>query len=638
MGEINFVITGEAVAGPTGPAGPAGADSTVAGADGVDGTQGPTGAAGADGTQGPTGPAGQSITGPQGPAGVDSIVPGPQGIQGEAGADSTVAGADGVDGTQGPTGAAGADGTQGPTGPAGQSITGPQGQAGQSITGPQGIQGESITGPQGPQGIQGPAGPAGGGGGGGDGGNVINTYTKANLPETSTDGSQALITDGMSDNTWCMGYFYLGEWYRTFDNSVIEDETAPFITNIGYFPTPSDNTTPTISFDCNEVGYIESSLSFTSTTIITNGNNIITFNIPIGLYANQTITINDIQGNYTTVVIPEFQITTPPDLIPPVITVLNHIPTTGINTQPTMTFHSNEVGTIFSSLSIIYPSPPNIIVGNNTIQFDLSVGSYSGEAITIYDTNNNHTTITLQAFGITAESTSGYDTTALDSISINKLGWWSAYDTDDFNISGDVVLSWLDKTGNNNNLQQVDGKDTIRSSTEGEGVAFNGSSSLINDNFYITEGDPYTLVLVFEKASSASRSWLIDSRVIPPIGSSRNTVYSDSTGYITAERRRDAEPDYSFYTPTINANELGDKDILIINFNGATSRISQNGALTNGILGSGAMVGITVGSLSNGASGYGIDGKIYEIIYFDGIITTAETTIIEYYLTTKWDI
>jgi len=238
--------------------------------------------------------------------------------------------------------------------------------------------------------------------------------------------------------------------------------------------------------------------------------------------------------------------------------------------------------------------------------------------------------------GLRQNLTSGYDTTALDSISINKLGWWSAYDTDDFVLTGDVVMSWLDKTDNQNNLQQVENKDATRSSNDGEGVAFNRSSSLINDNFYITRGDPYTLVLVFEKESSASQSWLIDSRVIPPISSGRNTVYSDSTGYITAERRRDAEPNYSFYTTTSNANELGDKDILIINFNGTNSSISQNGVFTTGILGSGAMVGITVGSLWNPVPSYGLNGMIYEIIYFDGII--EDTTIIEDYLTTKWDI
>ena len=148
MGEINFVITGEAVAGPTGPAGPAGADSTVAGADGVDGTQGPAGADGADGI-------------------------------------------DGADGADGIDGADGADGT-----------------------------GIGIPGPQGPQGETGQHGHNGTDGG------AISTFTKATLPLNGTSGLQAFITDGTTADKPCIGYFYLGKWYRVFDNSLIKDNTA----------------------------------------------------------------------------------------------------------------------------------------------------------------------------------------------------------------------------------------------------------------------------------------------------------------------------------------------------------------------------------------------------------------------------
>ena len=154
---------------------------------------------------------------------------------------------------------------------------------------------------------------------------------------------------------------------------------------------------------------------------------------------------------------------------------------------------------------------------------------------------------------------------------------------------------------------------------------------------------PYTLVLVFEKESSASLSWLIDSIVVD---SGRNTVYSNSQGYITTHRRLgNQEPNYSFSIYTNNNSSTNVKDILTINFDGpndssisAHSNTQQNGVFTTGSLGTGEMDGITVGSLYNGASGYGIDGKIYEIIYFDGIINTVETTTIRDYLTTKWSI
>ena len=234
--------------------------------------------------------------------------------------------------------------------------------------------------------------------------------------------------------------------------------------------------------------------------------------------------------------------------------------------------------------------------------------------------------------------------TAVDSI--NKLGWWSAYDTDDFDVDeNNVVMEWLDKTTNHYNLQHVSGNDTTRSLIDGEGVAFNGSSSLINDDFNIGVGDSYTLVFVFKKDTYPSQSWLIDSR---DVSSGRNTVYSNSAGDITTHRRLGTgEDNYYFETDMdINANALGDKYILIIKFEEtdkrATSSISVHSNTEQTFetvsLGSGEMDGITIGGLYNASPNYGLNGMIYEIIYFDGIITDTETTTIRDYLTTKWEI
>ena len=54
---------------------------------------------------------------------------------------------------------------------------------------------------------------------------TINTYTKANLPLAATAGTNALVTDGTIGGTPTMSYFYNGVWYRTFDNSVITNQT-----------------------------------------------------------------------------------------------------------------------------------------------------------------------------------------------------------------------------------------------------------------------------------------------------------------------------------------------------------------------------------------------------------------------------
>tara|TARA_B110000977_G_scaffold198464_1_gene283379 strand:- start:535 stop:3030 length:2496 start_codon:yes stop_codon:yes gene_type:complete len=235
--------------------------------------------------------------------------------------------------------------------------------------------------------------------------------------------------------------------------------------------------------------------------------------------------------------------------------------------------------------------------------------------------------------------------TALDSI--NKLGWWSAYDVSDFTLdANNNVLTWTDKAGSND-LQQVDDKYATRSSNDGEGVSFNGSSSLTNPDFNIARSVAYTAVLVFKKTEAASLSWLIDS---VDITSSRNMIYSNSDGHVTTYRLHDGEfsshlaSNHSFTIYTNNNNALGDKDILIINFNETKTTGSifvhsnTEQTFTTGSLGSGAMDGITVGSLDNGTPGYGLNGMFYEIIYFDGIINTEETTIVRDYLKDKWDI
>lgn len=84
---------------------------------------------------------------------------------------------------------------------------------------------------QGPQGVAGNDGADGSDGAdgadGADGqdGVQISTYAKSNLPLNASAGTNALVTDGTISGTPTMSYFYNGSWYRTFDNSVITNQT-----------------------------------------------------------------------------------------------------------------------------------------------------------------------------------------------------------------------------------------------------------------------------------------------------------------------------------------------------------------------------------------------------------------------------
>ena len=78
---------------------------------------------------------------------------------------------------------------------------------------------------QGPQGVAGNDGSDGADGADGADGVQISNYTKANLPLNASAGTNALVTDGTIGGTPTMSYFYNGVWYRTFDNSVITNQT-----------------------------------------------------------------------------------------------------------------------------------------------------------------------------------------------------------------------------------------------------------------------------------------------------------------------------------------------------------------------------------------------------------------------------
>uniref|UniRef100_A0A6C0LIU9 Sialate O-acetylesterase domain-containing protein n=1 Tax=viral metagenome TaxID=1070528 RepID=A0A6C0LIU9_9ZZZZ len=53
----------------------------------------------------------------------------------------------------------------------------------------------------------------------------VNTFTKATLPLNNSLGNTILVSDGTLGNTPTMAYFHQGKWYRTFDNSLITDQT-----------------------------------------------------------------------------------------------------------------------------------------------------------------------------------------------------------------------------------------------------------------------------------------------------------------------------------------------------------------------------------------------------------------------------
>ena len=512
-------------------------------------------------------------------------------------------------------------------------------------TGAGGIQGNP--GPQGIQGIQGIQ---------GDTGDVgVSVYLKSDLPLITDNGTITLVSDGTTSNTNCMAYHIAGDWYRSFDNSKISDNFNSVLLNFKTGQSSNDDLSSTYGSNITT--------SSTSAIATKNGcpNIALTWTTATGSLAN--VWEIDTSSNFNTPFgssnKPVCQMNVSPNSIKPVIIFTtsssvqvrivgfrignlssmsdsehawilniyeNNTSGTKIYTQTTNVLGAGE----FQDILINYVGGVGI---NYALEFD-DQGT-NGFATAINDVVfEEHTNRTPTGNTITHAPFAMFDTTALDSIT--KLGWWSAYDVSDFTLDGNNnVLTWTDKTGSND-LQQVIGKDTTRSSTDGEGVVFDGNSTLKNTDFLIGIDIVYTLVLVFKKTLNAN-AWLIDS-----VGSTnRNFIRSDPAGNITMYRDGvGSTPTFNF-TASYNQPQ-DDKDILLMKFkpfdstSSNNSSIRVNGTLVSGSTSNGRVEGITVGSLFN--NNIGLTGEIYEIIYFAGELSETQRTTVTNYLTTKWDI
>lgn len=92
------------------------------------------------------------------------------------------------------------------------------------------------------------------------------------------------------------------------------DETAPTLAEVTPVSTPSPNTTPQYVFSSNEAGSITygGTCGTGSLANAINGNNTVTWTLPIGTYSNCTITVNDGANASTPLAVTEFVISGTP--------------------------------------------------------------------------------------------------------------------------------------------------------------------------------------------------------------------------------------------------------------------------------------------------------------------------------------
>ena len=131
----------------------------------------------------------------------------------------------------------------------------------------------------------------------------INTITFSALAENTYSGKTVQVEDdaGNISETLSIPDFVI-------------DTTAPILSSVTPVQTPSNDTTPSFTFNSNEVGTITFNTDYSSSTTDAGvGDNTITFNTLVPGTHNITITVTDATGNASSALtVPQFIIDSPP--------------------------------------------------------------------------------------------------------------------------------------------------------------------------------------------------------------------------------------------------------------------------------------------------------------------------------------
>ncbi len=176
------------------------------------------------------------------------------------------------------------------------------------------------------------------------------------------------------------------------------DTTAPFIEEVTFVTTPTNDSTPDYTFSSDEAGTITygGSCSSTTTSAVEGNNTITLVSLNEGTYSDCTITVTDEAGNISiTLTITSFTL----DTTVPVISG-STITTPTNDSTPNYTFSSDEAGTITYGGSCSSANK-SAISGNNIITLNsLSDGTYSNCTLTVTDSAGNSVTLNITSFTV----------------------------------------------------------------------------------------------------------------------------------------------------------------------------------------------------------------------------------------------
>ena len=176
------------------------------------------------------------------------------------------------------------------------------------------------------------------------------------------------------------------------------DTTAPFIEEVTFVTTPTNDSTPDYTFSSDEAGTITYGGSCSSsTTSAVEGNNTITLvSLNEGTYSDCTITVTDEAGNIS------IKLTITSFILDTTVPVISGgtITTPPNDSTPNYTFSSDEAGTITYGGSCSSANK-SAISGNNIITLNsLSDGTYSNCTLTVTDSAGNSVTLNITSFTV----------------------------------------------------------------------------------------------------------------------------------------------------------------------------------------------------------------------------------------------
>ena len=187
--------------------------------------------------------------------------------------------------------------------------------------------------------------------------------------------------------------------------------------------------------------------------------------------------------------------------------------------------------------------------------------------------------------------------------------------------ASNLVEVWEDKSGENNDLSSVAGTRPLYTDAT-SGIKFTTDRMETTGTFSMSS-QPYTFYMVVNQYNDNNNQFILDS----PLGASRNFIFENSSLGLRLFAG----------TNLLSDVRLGENQNVLVKciVDGATSKIYRNDVLIkSGNAGTDLFTGLVLGQQRSGSAGF--KGSVMELIIVPSILSSADDTLMNTYLSTKW--